>query len=101
MVILIEHPLFHGDDHQFELNIPCLMVILVENLAGDFDRCSWNITYLSVILTEHHLFNGDFDRKSAVNRSLHLEKSSTHRIHVWYICQHLGYSDGKCYHIYI
>ena len=20
---------------------------------------------------------------------------------VWYICQHLGYIDGKCYHIYI
>ena len=29
----------------------------------------------------------------------------THRIHVWYICKHLGYIDGKiwdpCYHIYI
>ena len=25
----------------------------------------------------------------------------THRIHVWYICQHLGYIDGKCNHIYI
>jgi hypothetical protein len=23
-----------------------------------------------------------------------------HRIHVWYICYHLGYIDGKCYHIY-
>ena len=22
-----------------------------------------------------------------------------HRIHVWYICQHLGYIDGKCHHI--
>ena len=25
---------------------------------------------------------------------------STHRIHVWYICWHLGYIDGKCHHIY-
>jgi hypothetical protein len=25
---------------------------------------------------------------------------NTHRIHVWYICLHLGYTDGKCYHIY-
>ena len=25
----------------------------------------------------------------------------THRIHVWYICWHLGYIDGKCCHIYI
>ena len=25
--------------------------------------------------------------------------SFTHRIHVWYICEHLGYIDGKCYHI--
>jgi hypothetical protein len=36
----------------------------------DIHGTSWNITCLSVILTEHHLFNGDFDRKSAVNRSL-------------------------------
>ena len=23
----------------------------------------------------------------------------THRIHVWHICSHWGYIDGKCYHI--
>ena len=26
--------------------------------------------------------------------------SLSHRIHVWNICQHWGYIDGKCYHIY-
>ena len=28
-------------------------------------------------------------------------QKTPHRIHVCYICQHLGYIDGKCYHIYI
>jgi len=23
----------------------------------------------------------------------------SHRIPVWYICSHVGYIDGKCYHI--
>ena len=42
MVILIEHPLFHGD---FSRKNTCFMVIL----AGDFDICSWKITCLMVI----------------------------------------------------
>jgi len=25
--------------------------------------------------------------------------NQTHRIHVWHICSHWGYIDGKCYHI--
>ena len=29
----------------------------------------------------------------------YIQVSNTHRIHVWYICYHLGYMDGKCYHI--
>ena len=24
----------------------------------------------------------------------------SHRIHEWHVCQHLGYIDGKCYHIW-
>ena len=27
------------------------------------------------------------------------EYTSTHKIHVWYICEYLGYIDGECYHI--
>ena len=28
------------------------------------------------------------------------EHAITQRIHVWYICKHWGYIDGKCYHIW-
>ena len=37
--------------------------------------------------------------KSRTKAGIRKATALPHRIHVWYICQHLGYIDGQCYHI--
>ena len=56
--------------------------------------CSMVLVYLPTKL-------GDLNFRANVGKYMQIfhTLSISHRIHVWYICWHWGYMDGKCYHI--